>query len=86
MVRGWVDEKKIVNLYQAPWRAGLFISSAFEGWGCLNSVRELFERGGFFNSAKMNMNSSYEPSRAQSGKDHRQDEVGGHAAEDQNHR
>ena len=31
----------------------------------------------------MNMNSSYEPSRAQSGKDHRQDEVGGHAAEDQ---
>ena len=46
-------------------------------------MRELFERRGFFNSAKMNVNSSYEPSRAQSGKDHRQDEVGGHAAEDE---
>ena len=37
---------------------GLFISSSFEGWGCLNRVRELFETGGFFNLTKMNMNSS----------------------------
>ena len=39
-------------------KIGLFISSSFEGWGCLNRVRELCETKGFFNLAKMNMNSS----------------------------